>query len=147
YSFVHDFDVTDREQLLRDSVEIRAFYSGWSSGFSATLDFEFFPGTPPRDGVKCENVYRGGPGYSNSSAFESSFLYSKNFFIEPATTMARLRMTTTGHGFDNNINAAEFYPINYYVKVDNVQTHTQYNWRDDFGENPISPDYESSSNY
>ena len=37
----YTFDVTDFQHLLKDSVEIDAFYSGWSSGFSVTLNFEF----------------------------------------------------------------------------------------------------------
>ena len=41
WEFTHTFDITDYVNILRDSVEIRAHYSGWSSGFSATLDFEF----------------------------------------------------------------------------------------------------------
>ena len=40
WEFRHSFDVSDFVHLLRDSVEIRAFYGGWSSGFSATLDFD-----------------------------------------------------------------------------------------------------------
>ena len=49
WEFTTVFDVTDFIQILRDSVEIRCHYSGWSSGFSATLDFEFIEGTPARD--------------------------------------------------------------------------------------------------
>jgi len=48
-------------------------------------------------------------------------------------------MTTTGHGFDNSASAAEFKPIDYFVKVDGTLTHTQYNWDEDCGENPIFP--------
>lgn len=147
FSFIHDFDVTDFEKLLRDSVEIRVFYSGWSSGFSATLDFEFFPGTPPREVISMQNIYQGNPGYPNSSNFETNFLYPKNVFITPSTQAAKIRMTTTGHGFDNNLYAAEFFDMSYSVKIDNVLTHTQRNWRDDCGENPIYPDYETSSSY
>ena len=39
-------DITDFAYLLKDSVEIDAFYSGWSSGFSVTTDFEFIEGVP-----------------------------------------------------------------------------------------------------
>ena len=48
-----------------------------------------------------------------------------------------IKMTTTGHGFDNNQVAAEFKPINYYLNINGIQTHTQYNWDADCGENPI----------
>ena len=66
WEFTHTFDITDFAQILRDSVEIRCHYSGWSSGFSATLDFEFIEGTPARDVIKLENIYSGGYSYLNS---------------------------------------------------------------------------------
>jgi hypothetical protein len=139
WEFTTTFDVTDFASILSDSVEIRCHYSGWSSGFSATLDFEFIEGTPARDVVKVENIYSGGYNYNSSADFEATQLVPKKFLIEPNTTNALVKMSSTGHGFDNNQSAAEFKPINYYVKVDGVQTHTQYNWDSDCGVNPIYP--------
>jgi hypothetical protein len=139
WEFTHVFDVTDFIQILRDSVEIRCHYSGWSSGFSATLDFEFIEGTPPRDVVKFENIYSGNYNYSSSNDFEANKLTSQTKFIEVNSSQAMVKMTTTGHGFDNSQVAAEFKPINYYVNIDGSLTHTQYNWDADCGENPIYP--------
>ena len=139
WEFTTTFDVTDFIQVLRDSVEIRCHYSGWSSGFSATLDFEFIEGTPPRDVAKVENIYSGGYSYNSSSDFENTKLIPKKFLIESNSENAMVKMTSTGHGFDNNQSAAEFKPINYFVKIDGTQTHTQYNWDADCGENPIYP--------
>ena len=139
WEFTHTFDVTDFVQILRDSVEIRCHYSGWTSGFSATLDFEFIEGTPPRDVVKLENVYNGGYSYQNSTDFETNKLTPENKWIEQNSDGAMLKMCATGHGFDNNQSAAEFKPINYYVNIDGSLTHTQYNWDADCGENPIYP--------
>ena len=139
WEFTTTFDVTDFASILSDSVEIRCHYSGWSSGFSATLDFEFIEGTPARDVVKVENIYSGGYYYNSSDDFEANQLVPKKFLIEPNTTNALIKMSSTGHGFDNNQSAAEFKPINYYVKVDGVQTHTQYNWDNNCGVNPIYP--------
>ena len=139
WEFTHVFDVTDFIQILRDSVEIRCHYSGWSSGFSATLDFEFIEGTPARDVVKMENIYSGGYNYSSSIDFEATKLTPQTKFIEGNSTQAMIKMVSTGHSFDNNINAAEFNPINYHLKLDGIQSHTQYNWDDNCGENPIYP--------
>ena len=139
WEFTTVFDVTDFIQILRDSVEIRCHYSGWSSGFSATLDFEFIEGTPARDVVKVENIYSGGYNYTTSSDFEANKLIPQTKFIEANSSLAMVKMTTTGHGFDNNASAAEFKPIDYFVKVDGSLTHTQYNWDADCGENPIYP--------
>ena len=139
WEFTTTFDVTDFASILSDSVEIRCHYSGWSSGFSATLDFEFIEGTPARNVVKVENIYSGGYSYNSSADFEANQLVPKKFLIDPTTTNASVKMSSTGHGFDNNQSAAEFKPINYYVKIDGVQTHTQYNWDNKCGENPIYP--------
>lgn len=139
WSFTTTFDITDFEKILRDSVEIRCHYSGWSSGFSATLDFEFIEGIPARDVLTVENIYTGGHSYVTSTDFEANKLNTKKLHINSNTENAMIKMTTTGHGFDNNQVAAEFKPINYYLHINGIQTHTQYNWDSDCGENPIFP--------
>ena len=139
WSFTTTFDITDFEKILRDSVEIRCHYSGWSSGFSATLDFEFIEGVPARDVLTVENIYTGGHSYVTSTDFEANKLNTKKLHINSNTENAMIKMTTTGHGFDNNQVAAEFKPINYYLHINGIQTHTQYNWDSDCGENPIFP--------
>ena len=139
WEFTHKFDITDFIHILRDSVEIRCHYSGWSSGFSATLDFEFIEGTPPRNVMKIENIYSGSYNYINSADFESTKLTEKIIETLPFNAGGKLRMTATGHGFDNNQSAAEFKPINYYVKQNGMVLYTQYNWDSNCGENPIYP--------
>ena len=133
------FDITDFATILKDSVEIRCHYSGWSSGFSATLDFEFIEGTPARDVIKFENIYTGGYSYNSSTDFETTKLIPKKILIEEESLGSMIKMTTTGHGFDNNQSAAEFKPIDYFVKINGTQTHTQFNWDENCGENPIYP--------
>ena len=71
--------------------------------------------------------------------FESNCLYPKTFYIDQNSKNAMIKMTTTGHGFDNNINAAEFKEIDYFVKIDGALTHIQNNWDDKCGVNPIYP--------
>ena len=133
------FDITDFAAILKDSVEIRCHYSGWSSGFSATLDFEFIEGTPARDVINFENIYSGGYNYNSSTDFETTKLVPKKFLIEEESLGSTIKMTATGHGFDNNQSAAEFKPIEYFVKINGSQTHTQLNWDENCGENPIYP--------
>ena len=82
WNFTSIFDITDFAPILKDSVEIRCHYSGWSSGFSATLDFEFIEGTPARDVIKIDNIYSGGYNYVSSSDFENNKLTPKNLHIK-----------------------------------------------------------------
>jgi len=135
----HTFDVTDFAPLLKDSVIIRAFYDGWSSGFSATLEFDMIMGTPPRNVLDIKNVYKGSASYSNSAQFESTYLIPRTVFIPAQVAGAKLRVIPTGHGFDNNVYCAEFCPRNYYVKIGIDTTFTQSIWRDDCGLNPVYP--------
>jgi len=133
------FDVTDYASLLQDSVEIRAWYDGWSSGFGVTLDFDFIEGAPARSVLKIENIYNGKWNYINSSNFESNYLTPKKTLISSNSDGAMFRFIPSGHGFDNNINAAEFTNKNYYVNINGSQVDFQAMWRDDCGLNPIFP--------
>ncbi len=134
------FDVTDFVHLLRDDVMIRAFYDGWSSGFAVSLDFKFIEGTPDREVIKLQNMYQGGGNYQNSGVtFELNNFPQKTFEMPADMHSAKLRVTISGHGFDNNVNCAEFCEKDYYVKVGGNQIAAQAMWRDDCGFNPIYP--------
>ncbi len=134
------FDVTDFVHLLRDDVMIRAFYDGWSSGFSVTLDFKFIEGTPAREVIGIKNVYQGSGSYlTGGFAFENNNFPQKTLDMPTDMSSAKLRVTISGHGFDNNVNCAEFCERDYYVKVDGNQIAEQSIWRDDCGFNPIYP--------
>ena len=103
--FKHIFDITDFASILKDSVKIqKLYYSGWEMVGAATLDFEFIEGVPPRNVNSLQNIYSGNYSYVNSFDFENNKLNSQNFWIKPNTDQSMIKMTTTGHGFDNNIN-------------------------------------------
>ena len=133
------FDVTDLQDFLKDSVLIRAFYSGWSSGFSVSLKFVFIEGTPPRDIVGVQNIYKGDGTYSNSANFESHFFNNKTITVPSGISSARIFSTITGHGFDNNVNCAEFCIRNYTVNINGTNAGNANIWKDDCGSNPIYP--------
>ncbi len=135
----HTFDVTDYAPLLQDSVHLRAFYSGWSSGFSVTLEFEFIEGTPPRPVLDIQNLYKGYYNYVDDADFESNKMPEVMTYLPTDAVGARLRITPTGHGFDNNLNCAEFCPKEYYVMLDGQLEFAELIWQDDCGENPIYP--------
>lgn len=133
------FDVTDFVHLLQDTCTLRAFYSGWSSGFSVSLRFDFIEGTPPRPILDIQTLYKGSKGYSSSSNFESTYFTAKNTAAPSNAIHARIYSTITGHGFDNNVNCAEFCPRQYTVKTNGVTLGNAMIWKDDCGDNPIYP--------
>lgn len=133
------YDVTDYQTLLQDSVRIRAHYSGWSSGFSVTIKFYMIEGTPPRDVIAINSLINRSFGYQNQTVVDTLYLTPHDIALDPSMQGAAMRVITSGHGFDNNVNCAEFCERNYYVYVDGTQHVSQSMWRDDCGLNPIYP--------
>lgn len=135
-----DFDVTDFQMLMKDSVEIEVFYQGWSSGFSADIVFEMIEGTPPRRVRRIENIYTPGRhNYFTPGQFETDVLPEVALKMDVDDKQAAFKFTPSGHGFVNAPNCAEFCQRNYYVKLDGQQHFQQLMWRDDCGMNPVYP--------
>jgi hypothetical protein len=139
WSHRYAFDVTDYVHLLKDTCDIRARYSGWSSGFSVTLRFDFIEGTPPRDILSIHNLYKGSKGYASFSNFESTYFTPKTVTAPANAAGSRIFSTITGHGFDNNVGCAEFCPRQYTIKTNGNPLANAMIWKDDCGDNPIYP--------
>jgi len=141
-SWTHElvWDVTDYQMLLQDSIEFEIFYQGWSSGFSATLNFDLIEGIPARKVLDISNIYRhGGFTYRNSATVEAQNLPAVDIQLLPNANHAVVHVIPSGHGFNNSPACAEFCEKNYNLKIDGNITHTQAMWRDDCGLNPIYP--------
>jgi len=134
------YDVTDYAMLLQDSVEFEIFYQGWSSGFSADLQFEMIEGTPPREVVAIENLYTpGGYRYIVADTFEAKYMPPKDIAVPAGTEGTVLHFLPTGHGFVNALNCAEFCNRFYFVRSMGFTIDEQPMWRNDCGYNPIYP--------
>ncbi len=133
------FDVTDYAELLRDTVAIGAFYKGWSSGFSATVEFIFIEGPTARPVVKLDQAYRTYGRYITTNEFEMRSLPPKEFTIDAGTSTGAFHFTPTGHGFVNSLNCAEFCNRHFTLFMDGNQMAKHDMWRDDCGMNPIYP--------
>jgi len=133
------FDVSDYYPLLHDSVEIEVFYQGWSSGFSATLEFMMIEGSPVRDVYQVENLYRGKFNYLSPTQFETNHMPARTLNLDSNATQFNLKMAPSGHGFINALNCAEFCDKDYLVYVDGQLVTQQAMWRDDCGMNGLYP--------
>ena len=138
WQHVFSYDITDFAHLLVDSVEIDAFYSGWSSGFSATTDFEFIEGIPARNVLAVNNVYKNAASsysYSSSSDFETNQMPAKKLPTLSNAEEFEFRFTPSGHG-----QAGEFTPgIHYYLNVNGTSVGSNEMWKDDCGLNAVWP--------
>ncbi|HKR05225.1 MAG TPA: peptide-N-glycosidase F-related protein [Bacteroidia bacterium] len=135
------FDVTDYAPILHDSIEIRAFYGGWSDGFTLTVNFRMIEGTPPRTPVRIRNIYSSGPGgfpFGNTGNPIENYLVPKTFDIDAAESNSLMRVIPSGHGAGTQ-NCAEFCQKIYHVLVDGLQSFNQAVWRSDCGMNALFP--------
>src|SRR5690606_5865111 len=121
WKYTYTFDVTDFAYLLRDSVEIRAHYSGYQDGFTVTLDFEFTEGTPAMECYKIEPVYQGSFPYGNPNNSIENYIKAHQFTPDAAAKEIKFRVIQTGHGFGGNENCAEFCAKSHYVKINGSQ--------------------------
>ena len=127
----YTYDVTDFAHLLVDSVKMRAFYGGWSTGFNVTLNFEFIEGIPPRDVIDVQNLWSGSSPYSSIS----DILEDTLILIPDEAENSAMRVTISGHGQDGEFTDG----VNYFIELDDDILYTQEIWRDDCGEVALYP--------
>lgn len=133
------YDVTDFVHLFEENTTIRAFYSGWSAGFSVTTDFYFIEGTPPREVLGIENIVHGSHNYTDAITYNEVHTPPVSIMTPEGTVQSKLRYLPSGHGFDNNVFCAEFCPRDYFLYVDGSRVGTGTIWKDDCGSNPLYP--------
>jgi len=133
------FDVTDYYPILKDDVTIRIHYSGYSGGFTGTINFHMIEGTRPRDVIGITPLWRKGYAYGNSSNPINDAVDEKNLNVPANATQAEMKFIITGHGGDSQENCAEFCRKWYSVKENGVLGPVNYIWRDNCGKNFLYP--------
>lgn len=138
-------DVTDYAPLLKGKKVINARYDGWQDGFTVSVFFDFIEGTPARDPLSVESIYRGSFKYGHASDPIETHLSPKDININQNAKSANFRLVATGHGFGNNSsngnpdNCAEFCAKWFKVLVDGQEKYTNTVWKDDCGSEPVFP--------
>jgi hypothetical protein len=112
------YDVTDFEPFLHDSVDLNC--GNWQELLD--LRFAFIEGTPPRDVNRVERIWNGNWGLAN---WEAS-IEDKTLYFEAEDEMARIKVTTTGHGFGSGANCAEFCNNIHQIQVNGA---TEWTWQ------------------
>lgn len=124
------YDVTDFAHLLHDSVYLKA------GNFQELLDLKFImiEGTPPRDVLKVTPLWNG--NYQLSEFAEK--VPAKTIALHEETESCRLKLTTTGHGFGQGNNCAEFCHNLHSVKVNGAK---EFEWDiiQECGDNHLYP--------
>jgi hypothetical protein len=131
------YDVTDFYTLLKDSTKIRIFYSGYSGGFTANVKFAFIEGTPERNVLGVDPLWRGAFNYGNSADPIANHIPVQTHTAPANTQSSEMKFTVTGHGSDNTTQCCEFASHTYTVSLNNAAIAQQAVWRDDCGFNEL----------
>ena len=126
------FDVTDYAPVLKGNKQITMGGGGqWQEDMD--IKFLFIVGTPPRDVLEMQQIWRPqSKGYGSiiaDNAFEP-----RDVLMHPNATAYKLRTTITGHGQEG-----EFIPQNHTINIDGGSV--DYTWQvwTECAENPIFP--------
>lgn len=124
------YDVTDFRPFLADSVHLQA------GNFQELLDLKFYmiEGTPPREVKSIQRMWH---GYHALNNFET-LVPPDTVQLDPEATGWKLKITTSGHDWDNSTNCAEFCEKTHWVDVDG---NTEFTWEiiDECADNPLYP--------
>ncbi|MCP4547630.1 MAG: T9SS type A sorting domain-containing protein [bacterium] len=135
------YDVTDYKFMLKDLATLKLYIESWmgnDKGWLITANFAFVHGATALQPFEIVNLYlKDHIIYGNSPFAHEENLLPVGVTIPNDAVAAKVRMTTTGHGFGFAQNCAEFCPkVHSLVVDDNTFSHTLWN---QCSTNPCSP--------
>ncbi len=142
YACPWQIDVTDYQFMLHDEVTLVLFIDSWiggDQGWLITADFQMTSGDPEREPFAIERLWRFGTiNYGDPDNPIEDHLAPMEVEIPAEATEVKFRAFSTGHGFYNTDNAAEFSYKWQGIHV-NEAYEEHYLWRADCEHNPCSP--------
>ncbi len=135
-------DITDFMPILHDTVRLGSYIESWiggARGWLVTAKFAYIQGEMQNKPFKIINLWQNSNiVYGDTAAPPENLLTPQTVMIDPQTTKAKVKITTTGHGQGNSDNAAEFsFKIHTLIVGNDVTNHNL--WRGDCSSNPCSP--------
>jgi len=137
-----DFDVTDYQTLLRDSVTLSLYITTWiggNRGWLVTCEFEFISGTPDIVAYQVMNLWDFGYlVYGDPARPPEEYILPHSIVADDLCEYMMVRAVCTGHGQGNTHNAAEFSNKWHRVWI-GASEFTHQLWRSDCEHNDCSP--------
>lgn len=127
------YDLTDYSAILKDSVNVRVHYDGWTDAFSAKIEFLLIEGLPNKTLLQTDQIYNVYASYPNSAGFEST-MTPKTVFVPNNATSTKMNVIVTGHG-----SQGEFDPRMMQVNVNGATIYDRLLWKGDCGMVAIAP--------
>ncbi len=127
------FDMTDFTTVLRGDKRMSVEFSG---AYQEELDirFLFIKGTPPRDVIDLQQVWRPGVRRSYTALMNEDYFEPRDVLLQPSASMFKLRTAITGHGQEG-----EFIPRTHYMNVNGGTREVEWQVWKECADNPIFP--------
>ncbi|SFT48564.1 Por secretion system C-terminal sorting domain-containing protein [Lishizhenia tianjinensis] len=132
--FTWVYDVTDYQQLLKNSVDFMAH----NTQELIDVKFAFIEGIPPRDVHNVERVWGSAKQYNYGNLIDDVDLSAKNILLSDTSDQFKLVTRITGHGhYGQQTNCCEWSPKDHKILVDGVERFTWDIWQEtECGDNP-----------
>jgi hypothetical protein len=141
WSFEWTTDVTDFASLLRDSVEIEYYHSGYEPnadrGWRVTVEFDIITGPPVVSVLSVRKVHDGSYAYGDSARPIADSLAQVTFTVGDSADHVRFVVFQTGHGGDDS-GCGEFCNKYREVLFDGAVVDKRQIWKR-CGDNPLAP--------
>lgn len=127
-----EFDLTDFTPILKGNKRMTMERGGqWLEDYD--IEFWFIVGTPPRDVVDVDQIWRvESRGYASIQA--ETYYEPRDIALDASATMFKVRSAITGHGQEG-----EFIPQEHYINVDGGANEFEWDVWKECAENAIFP--------
>ena len=133
------WDITDFRSLLVNEVDWVSYVQVWgASGWLVSVELQMIEGSPVYPYSKVTKLWNEDNWVYGDPDISYDFP-EKEVIIQPETVAAKIRMTMTGHGQGNTLNAAEFSEFTHHIWIDGEEVFEQHLWKDDCDQNTCSP--------
>ncbi|MGB0917779.1 MAG: LamG-like jellyroll fold domain-containing protein [Flavobacteriales bacterium] len=128
-----EFDMTDFTTVLRGDKRLSVEFAG---AYQEELDiqFLFIHGTPPRDVLGLQHIWKPGVHRSYSNLLNDRYFEPRTLTLHPQATAFKLRSTITGHGQEG-----EFIPRNHFLNINGGSPEVEWQVWTECADNPIYP--------
>ncbi len=126
------FDVSDLAPILKGNK--RLFVTGGSHQEDLDIRFLFIEGTPTRDVVDVQQIWRSGTQRNYSDIMSNKYFEPRTVQTNPAASMFKVRAAITGHGQEG-----EFIARTHYININGGSNDFQWSVWKECAANPIYP--------
>lgn len=126
------FDVTDLSPILKGNK--RMHFTGGIYQEDLDIRFLFIEGTPARDVIDVQQIWRAGTQRNYSDIMSNKYFESRTIQTNPLASMFKVRAAITGHGQEG-----EFIARNHFVNINGGANDFQWSVWKECAANPVYP--------